>query len=109
MNSKKIRVIFASDELRMSFEALEKSEPELFRWISAAMDKLEATPFAGAHLQRALIPKAYVEKFGIDNLWKLNLPQGWRLMYSVGKDGVNIVSIILEWLPHKKYERRFGY
>ena len=47
--------------------------------------------------------------YEIDNLWKYDLPRGWRLMYSVARDEVIVISIILEWLPHKEYERRFGY
>ncbi len=30
-------------------------------------------------------------------------------MYSVAGDGTQLVTLILEWLPHKEYERRFGY
>ena len=105
----KSKVIFVSGGLKMLFERLEKSDPRLFKWISGAIAKLEKNPFCGRHVKRKLVPGEYVAKFGIDNLWKLNLPGGWRMMYSVEKDEIGIVSIILEWLPHKKYERRFGY
>ncbi|MDI6708812.1 MAG: hypothetical protein QME47_07005, partial [Candidatus Thermoplasmatota archaeon] len=30
-----------------------------------------------------LIPKEYIEKYSIDNLWKYNMPKAWRLLYSV--------------------------
>ncbi len=30
-------------------------------------------------------------------------------MYTIKKDNVVILSIILEWLDHKNYERRFKY
>jgi hypothetical protein len=30
-------------------------------------------------------------------------------MYSVAGDGNTVIALILEWLPHKEYERRFGY
>ena len=30
-------------------------------------------------------------------------------MYSVAGDGERVVVVILEWLSHKEYERRFGY
>jgi hypothetical protein len=29
-------------------------------------------------------------------------------MYSVISDGDNVIALILAWLPHKGYERRFG-
>lgn len=59
-------------------------------------------------MPKKLIPKDY-KKYGIDNLWKYDLPNGWRLMYSVANDEVKIISIVLEWLDHKNYEKRFGY
>jgi hypothetical protein len=30
-------------------------------------------------------------------------------MYSVSGDGTQVVTLVLEWLPHKEYERRFRY
>ena len=49
------------------------------------------------------------KNYGIKNLWKYNLPQGWRLLYSIVADENLIVSIVIEWLSHKDYERRFRY
>lgn len=34
---------------------------------------------------------------------------GWRLIYTISGNKIEIVSIILEWMDHKSYERRFGY
>ena len=45
----------------------------------------------------------------MDNLWKYDLPKGWRLLYSVRGNEIIVISIILEWLSHKEYERRLGY
>lgn len=30
-------------------------------------------------------------------------------MYSAAGDGILIISIIIEWLDHKEYEKRFKY
>ncbi len=30
-------------------------------------------------------------------------------MYTVAGDGENVIALIIEWLPHKEYDRRFGY
>lgn len=45
-----------------------------------------------------------IEKIGGDKL-----PDAWRLIYTIKDDKVDILSVILEWLDHKNYERRFGY
>ncbi|MFW5847212.1 MAG: hypothetical protein ACOCUU_03590 [Nanoarchaeota archaeon] len=73
------------------------------------MDDLEENAFCGIQIQKKLVPKVYLEKYGIDNLLKYDLPKGWRLIYSVVSRDVQILSIILEWMSHKDYQRRFGY
>lgn len=70
---------------------------------------MEENAFCGIQIPKRLIPKTYLRKYGVDNLWKYDLPEGWRLLYSVRRDEIIVVSIILEWPPHKEYERRFGY
>jgi len=57
-----------------------------------------------------LIPKGYEKRFGrLDNLWKYNLPNAWRLIYTVKYGELIVLSIILEWVAHKEYENRFNY
>jgi len=55
------------------------------------------------------IPKEYVVKYGVENLWKLNLSSFWRMIYTVRGSKVEVISILLEVLDHKKYGRKFGY
>jgi len=40
-------------------------------------------PSTGKQIRHSLIPKIYLKKYGIDNLWKYDLPHGWRLVYSL--------------------------
>lgn len=109
MIKKRVSVAFADIKIRISFEALKKKDPKLHKFISRAIDDLKDNPFCGSSIPKRLIPKTYTKKYGIANLWKYNLPGAWRLVYSVAGDEVNIISIILEWMPHKKYERKFKY
>jgi len=51
-----------------------------------------------------------IKKYRIRNLWKYDLPDGWRLLYSITTPTkVEILSIIIEWFNHKEYERKFKY
>ncbi|HPV66505.1 MAG TPA: hypothetical protein PK655_03600 [archaeon] len=43
------------------------------------------------------------------NLWKYNLSNGWRLTYTIRGGEIEVISIIIEWFCHKKYENRFKY
>ncbi|MBI2084049.1 MAG: hypothetical protein HYT70_00305 [Candidatus Aenigmarchaeota archaeon] len=104
-----IFVTFADEKAKEAFEKVKGRNPELHKFISRAIDDLKKNPFCGIHVPKRLIPKIYIQKYGINNLWKYDLPDGWRLLYSVAGSEVSIVAIILEWLPHKDYERRFEY
>lgn len=90
--------------------ALSRTEnEEIYRALNGSFDALALDAFCGIQIPKRLIPKAYITRYGIDNLWKFNFHKNWRLMYSVAGDGTNVIVLILEWLPHKEYERRFGY
>lgn len=99
---------FINEKLKIKFKQLEKDNKELYMWINNAMNILENNAHAGIHIKKRLIPKNY-KQHGITNLWKYNLPKGWRLIYSVAHEEVIVVSIVLEWFDHKNYERRFNY
>ncbi len=46
----------------------------------------------------------------MNNLWKYDLPDGWRIIYTITTPNkIEILAIILEWSDHKGYEKRFGY
>ena len=109
---KEILVGFAEEKTKEAFLSLKESrgaEHKLYEFLDRAFDDLKKDPFCGVKIPKKLWPKEYVKKYEIDNLWKYDLPNGWRLMYSVANDEVKIISILLEWLDHKNYERRFGY
>jgi len=103
---------YADEKLKETLNKLKDSKTEdkkLYEWINRAMDDLEENAFCGIQIQKRLIPKVYLDKYRIDNLWKYDMLRGWRLIYSITNDEVNVLSIILEWMDHKDYEKRFNY
>jgi Txe/YoeB family toxin of Txe-Axe toxin-antitoxin module len=103
---------FADERLKRAFDGLKGgkgAEPRLYEFLDRAFDDLKKDPFSGIKIQKALWPADYARKYGINNLWKYDLPNGWRLIYTVKADQVTIITIVLEWFDHKGYERRFGY
>ena len=104
------RVQFVDEKTKRAFEKLSDSgEKELKHYLERAFDDLKKNPFCGIQIPRRLIPKEYIKKYNIRNAWKYNLPGAWRLIYSVESNSIYVIAIILEWLRHKKYERRFRY
>jgi len=112
LSDKEIKVVFVDEKLKRAYLKLKNSKTEdklLFEWLNRAFDDLKKNPFCGIQIPKKQIPKLYIKKYKIDNLWKYDLPKGWRLIYSVIGDEVRIISIIIEWVDHKNYERKFGY
>ncbi|HLD15838.1 MAG TPA: type II toxin-antitoxin system RelE/ParE family toxin [Candidatus Nanoarchaeia archaeon] len=108
----KTNVIFGDEKVKKAYEELDGDfqEKQLKRKIDEKIDELKRNAFSGIQISKRLIPKEYTKRFGeLSNLWKHNLPNGWRLIYTVKNNGVTILSIVLEWMSHPEYERRFGY
>ena len=84
-------------------------DKQLLNFIKRAIDDLKLNPFCGIRLSSKLWPKTYIKKYDINNLWKYDLPNGWRIIYTVVGNDIEIISVILEWLDHKNYEKRFKY
>ena len=102
-------VVFVDVNVEKEFEKLEESN-EIKIYLKRAIRDIMANAFCGIQLPKRLIPKDYVKKYGVDNLWKYDLPDGWRLVYSITTPSkIEIVSVILEWLNHPDYEKRFNY
>ena len=109
---KPFRVVFADFSLKESLEKLERGtfeEKRLAGWIRKAIDDITTDPKYGIKVPRKYWPKEYIQKYGIDNLWKVNFPMGWRLMYSLSDHELEVLGVILEWFNHPHYERRHGY
>ena len=100
---------FVNEQLKKAFDKLKTEDRKMYDMISRAFNDIEDNAFCGIQIPKKLIPKEYIKKYGARNLWKYNLPGAWRLIYSIRGRNLLIFSIILEWLDHKEYERRFGY
>jgi len=103
------KIRFVDKTLKNTFLKLKKEDSLLYKWLERAFKDIEENAFCGIQIPKKLIPKEYLKKYNINNLWKYDLPQAWRLLYSIESDGYLVISIILEWLDHKSYERRFKY
>lgn len=113
MNYKKsIYVTFGNKKIEKEFEELKEGkfeDKQLYDFIDRARKDLKTNPLCGTKLPKSLWPKEYIKKFEITNLWKYDLPNGWRLIYTIQTNEVMILNVILEWFDHKEYERRFKY
>lgn len=81
----------------------------LLRSINRARDLLKQNPFAGEQVQKRLIPGKYILKYDVDNLWRIELADRWRLIYTIAGDSLEIVNFVLDIFTHRDYDKVFGY
>ncbi|MFA7133789.1 MAG: hypothetical protein WC122_02310 [archaeon] len=112
ISAKVNKVYFVNEQIKSFFDKLEKGtfeEKELYILINHAIDDLEENPRRYIQIPKERWPKECVKNYGVNNFWKYDLPNGWRLIYTLRHDKVEIMSIVIEWFTHKDYEKRFGY
>ena len=61
------------------------------------------------YVARRLIPKEYRIKYHVDNLYRLELPFFWRMLYTLRDNKVEIIAFVLDIIDHKKYDKKFRY
>jgi len=87
-------------------EGKENSEEmQLLRSIKQKVDFIRANPFYGDNVPKKLIPKDY----NVQNLWRVELTNFWRMLYTIKGDQIEIICFVLDILDHKRYDKIFGY
>jgi hypothetical protein len=84
-------------------------DKELHSILEKTILKITENPLCGIKIPHKLWPKEYISKYDIKILYKYDLPNGWRLTYTIKGQKIEIISVIIEWFCHKKYERKFKY
>ncbi len=98
---------FADAAIKKAFEKTKDADKNLYKHLAIAFDDIQGNAFCGIQVPKKLIPKKYRH---LDNLWKYNLPDAWRLIYTIkSPDKVEVISVILDWMDHKNYERLFKF
>jgi|SRR3989338_3302323 len=102
-------VNFVNKELKESFESLKETDERLYKEIEKAINAVCQDSFCGRNVKKNLIPKELIQKYNLTNLWIYNLRKDWRLLYTLGGDGIEIIAVVLDWMNHKDYERLFKF
>ncbi len=95
------------DEIK---KGITKSDHQtLLNSIKQKVDLLKDNPEYGIHIPKDRIPKVYTRDYDVSNLWKVNLSGAWRMIYTIRGTDVEIISLILDLMNHKDYNKKFGY
>lgn len=62
-------------------------------------------------MPKNLIPQEYKTKYGASNLFRVELSNFWRMLYTLTNDEkeVEIIAFVLDIVDHNKYSKKFGY
>jgi len=81
----------------------------LLRSINRVIDLLRDDPFIGNQVPKRQIPGKYILKHDVKNLWRIELSNYWRLIYTISGNELEIIDFILDIIDHKRYNKIFGY
>jgi len=81
----------------------------LLNSIKQKIELLRDNPEYGVHIPKDRIPKEYIRDYDVNNLWKVNLSGAWRMIYTIRGTEVEIISLILDIMNHRDYNKKFGY
>jgi hypothetical protein len=104
----KYKIVFIDNNLEKAFKKLDDLDP-IKKALVRAIKNIQEDPRAGRNVIKKMIPKSLIKKYDIENLRIYNLPNAWRMLYTLTSDGVEIISVVLDWRNHKDYERLFKF
>ena len=81
----------------------------MLRSINQKKEFLKANPFYGDNIPKNLIPKEHIQKYNAKNLWRVELVNFWRMLYTIKGDQIEVICFILDIINHKEYDKMFGY
>ena len=112
ISDKEIKVVFVDKNLKEAYETLRSSTTEdrrLYGWLDRAFSDIKKDYTCGILIPKRLIPRSYIKKYDIDNLFIVDLPLFWRMIYSLESDKIEIIAFVLDIFDHDDYNKRFGF
>jgi len=81
--------------------------------INKKKELIVANPLYGDKVRKELIPKEYIERYQINNLYRVELADYWRMEYTLvnSPDGeiVEVIAFVLDIMNHDDYNKKHGY
>lgn len=81
----------------------------LLRSINRVKEILRQNPFAGDQIPRDRTPVKYKKKYGAENVWRIELADRWRLIYTITGNQIEILTFVMDIFNHRDYDKVFGY
>lgn len=76
--------------------------------INRVTEILKHNPQHGDPIPKRLIPNSLLKE-GIQNLYRVELSNFWRMLYTIEGTKIEILVFVLNIMNHKEYNKLFGY
>jgi hypothetical protein len=88
-----------------------KLERSILNSVNKKVELIKANFHYGEPIAKEKIPQEYRQKYGINNLFWVELSGRWRMLYSLnqGETEIEIVAFVLDISDHGKYDKTMGY
>ena len=113
---KKIRVKLSRDATEIFNDLKKKAttskkDRTILSAITEKVELIKSDPHYGDPIAKSLIPKVYIKDYEITNLFRIKLPNYWRMLYTLrdGETEIEIIAFILDIIDHKDYNKKIGY
>jgi hypothetical protein len=113
---KRARVVF-SEQAQEVYAYLNKEAPRsklermILKAINTKKEFIKTNPHYGVPIAKDRIPLEFKVKYGATNLFRVELPGFWRMLYTLTNDDseIEIIAFVLDIMDHNRYNKKFGY
>ncbi|PIN87092.1 hypothetical protein COV19_01185 [Candidatus Woesearchaeota archaeon CG10_big_fil_rev_8_21_14_0_10_44_13] len=108
---KEVRILL-KDKAKESYLELKKRKDGEAKSILNSIERIKTilkdNPQYGDPIPKRLIPKEFIKQ-GIQNLYRVELSNYWRMIYTIEGNKIEIFLFVLNIVDHKEYNKLFGY
>ncbi len=108
---KEVRILLKGQAREAYIELKKRNDKEaiiLLNSIERVIEILRNNPQFGDPIRKELIPDK-LKSLGINNLYRVELSNYWRMLYTLEGNKIEIFLFVLNILNHKEYDKLFGY
>jgi len=111
---KPVKIVFSDESKKILKYLLSKSkhskaEKMMLKAIGRKTKLIQIDKNYGKPIAKRLIPKEYLSKHNANNLFRVELPCFWRMLYTIEGNKIEILLFVIKIINHKEYNKLFGY
>lgn len=112
---KEVRVVLSPEAQEVYKQLNQEAETSkqarmILKSVNNKIELIKANVHYGDPIAKNLIPEEYKQKYGTKNLFRVELPTFWRMLYTLtDNEEVEIIAFVLDIIDHPTYDKKFGY